>query len=222
MIDLLFTVIPLGIGAAFTPSLFALQLLIVGNDPWGAKALGAFLGSAFAFGIAVSMLLLGFAQLPTSQGGPDVLSGILRLVAALLIGAGAIYFFIPHPQLQLRVRQNIEQRVTHARPIEFFGITFLLSIKDFSSFILLIPAMHDIAVANVPWPFKFGFSGLLFALALSPLIVPPAMRSILGSRGKRYLRSTYEFTMNRQFTIMGVVFMALTIYLAWSGIQELR
>ena len=222
MISLLLSVIPLGLGAAFTPSLFALQLLIVGNDPWRLKALGAFLGSAFAFGIAVSMLLLGFAQLPTNPEGTDVLSGILRLAAAMFIGAGAIYFFIPHPQLQLRVRNDVERRVSHARPVEFFGITFLLSIKDFSSFVLIIPAMHDIAVADVPWPYKFGVSGLLFALALSPLLVPPALRSILGTRGKKYLRATYEFTMTHQFTIMGVVFLALTAYLTWSGLHELN
>ena len=95
MAALLFSVIPLGIGAAFTPSLFALQLLIVGNDPWRTKALAAFLGSAVAFGIAVTILLLGFAQLPTTGSSTDLLDGVIRLVAAALLGAAAIYFFIP-------------------------------------------------------------------------------------------------------------------------------
>ncbi len=221
MADLLFSVIPLGIGAAFTPSLFALQLLIVGNDPWRTKALAAFLGSAVAFGIAVTILLLGFAQLPTTESSTDLLDGVIRLVAAALLGAAAIYFFIPHPGVQSKVRASIEHRVTRATPIDFFGITFVLSIKDFSSFILIIPAMHDIAVANVDWPIKAAVTLLVFALALSALTLPPLLRTALGNPGKELLTKIYTFTMNRQFIIMGVVFTLLTIYLVISGINSL-
>jgi hypothetical protein len=76
--ELLLDVIPLGIGAAFTPSLFAIQLLIVASDPWKVLALAAFFGAASAFGIAVTILLLGFAQLPTSTGGTDIVDAVLR------------------------------------------------------------------------------------------------------------------------------------------------
>ena len=221
MVELLFSVIPLGIGAAFTPSLFALQLLIVSNDPWRARALAAFLGSAVAFGIAVPVLLLGFAQLPTSDGNKDLLDGIIRLVAAALLGAATIYFFIPHPGIQDRVRNSIEHWVTRAKLFDFFGITFVLSIKDFSSFILIIPAMHDIAVANVDWPIKAAVTVLVFALALSTLIIPPLMRTALGNTDKKLLSDLYTFTMNHQFTIMGVVFGLLTVYLAISGVRAL-
>ncbi len=221
MVELLLAVIPLGIGAAFTPSLFALQLLIVSNDPWRTRALAAFLGSALAFGIAVTFLLLGFAQLPTPDGGRDLLNGIIRLVAAALLGVAAVYFFIPHPGMQSKVQASIEHRVTHAKPFDFFGITFVLSIKDFSSFILIIPAMHDIAVAEVDWLFKAAVTLLVFALALSTLILPPLMRTALGTPGKSLLTKIYTFTMHHQFVIMGFVFGVLTIYLALSGLRAL-
>jgi hypothetical protein len=219
--ELLLNVIPLGIGAAFTPSLFAVQLLIVANDPWKVRALAAFLGAASAFGIAVTLLLLGFAKLHTSTGGPDELDGLLRLLASAVLGAFTIYFFLPHPGLEKRVATDIENRVAKALPIEFFGITFLLSIKDLSSFVLLVPAMHDIGVADISWPLKLGVTALVFILALSPLLAPPLMRSALGSRGKASINRLYTFTMNHQLTIMGVIFSLFTFYLLISGLNAL-
>jgi len=221
MIELLISVLPLAIGAAITPSLFAVQLLIVSNDPWRARALAAFLGSAFAFGIAVTVLLLGFAQLPESGGSTDLLDGVIRLVAAALFGAATIYFFVPHPGIQSKVQSSIERRVTRAKAIDFFGITFVLSIKDFSSFILIVAAMHDIAVASIEWPFKAVVTLLVFTLALSTVILPPLMRTALGTPGKTVLTKIYTLTMKHQFFVMGIVFAALTVYLTLSGIRAL-
>jgi hypothetical protein len=221
MIELLLRVLPLALGAAITPSLFAVQLLIVSNDPWRARALAAFLGSACAFGIAVTVLLLGFAQLPVSGGGTDSLDGVIRLIAAVLFGAATIYFFVPHPGIQSKVQASIERRVTRAKAIDFFGITFVLSIKDFSSFILIVAAMHDIAVASVDWPYKAVVILLVFSMALSTVIIPPLMRTTLGTPGKTLLTRIYTLTMEHQFFVMGLVFATLTIYLTLSGIRAL-
>jgi len=62
---------------------------------------------------------------------------------------------------------------------------------------------------------------LVFALALSTLIIPPLMRTALGNTDKKLLSDLYTFTMNHQFTIMGVVFGLLTVYLAISGVRAL-
>lgn len=220
MIALLFTVIPLGIGAAFTPSLFALQLLIVGGDPWRTKALAAFLGSAVAFGIALSLLLLGFTQLPKPPAGGDPLGASIKIGAAVVLVAMAVYFAIPHPQMQQRVERDIEHRVATATPIEFFGVTFLLSIKDVSSFVLLIPAIHEIGVADIDWPFKVAITLLVLALALSGLIIPPVLRVVLGHRHSDVLQRIYAFTMRNQFRIMAVVFAVLALFLLMSGLRE--
>lgn len=219
--DLLFDVIPLGVGAAFTPSLFAIQLLIVANDPWKVRALAVFLGAASAFGIAITILLLGFAQLPTSTGRTDIVDGILRLLAAIILGALTVYFFLPHPGLEKRVTTDIENRVAKSSSIKFFGLTFLLSIKNFSSFVLIIPAMHDVGVADISWPIKVAVTALVFALALSPILIPPLMRTALGAPGRALLNKVYTFTMSHQFTIMGVIFGLLTFYLLMSGLKAL-
>ena len=220
VLALLLTVIPLGIGAAFTPSLFAVQLLVVGNDPWRLRALGALLGAATAFGIALTVLLLGFARLPAPVTGGDPLGAVLKIAAGIALLAIAGYFAWPHPQLEQRVRIDIERRVQSASPAAFFGITFLLSIKDVSSFVLLVPAMHDIGVSDIPWPIKVAITLLVFALALAGLIIPPVLRISTGARGRGLLQRVYDSTMRNQFRIMAVVFGVLAIYLIALGARS--
>lgn len=219
VLALLLTVIPLGIGAAFTPSLFAIQLLIVGGDPWRLRALAALAGGALAFGLALTLLLLGFARLPTASGGHDPLGGALRIGAAIVLGGIAVWFARPHGDLEAKVRTDIERRVHSASPVDFLGITFVLSIKDVSSFILLVPAMHDIGVAPVPWLAKVGITVLVFALSLSGLLIPPLLRTALGNGGRSLLQRIYEGTMRNQFRIMAVVFAVLAVFLLVSGIR---
>jgi hypothetical protein len=79
--------------------------------------------------------------------------------------------------LEKRVATKVEDRVVKSLSVEFFGITFLLSIKNFSSFILIIPAMHHIGVARISWPLKVAVTAIVFTLALSPLLIPSPMRT---------------------------------------------
>jgi len=223
--DLLSKVVPLGIGAAFTPSLLALQILVVSGDPWRRRSLAVAAGAGSAFGIVGVLSLLGFAQLPTqsaSADGGDVIGGVIRLGAALAMAVVTAFMFWPHPVLQKQVEAGINARVARASLIAFFVMPFLLSIKDVSSFVLLIPALHDIAVSPEDLFGRFFALTALYGLALSGVLAPPAARLLLGDRADRPMQAIYRFTMDNQFRIVGVVALIMTIYLAISGALELR
>lgn len=85
----------------------------------------------------------------------------------------------------------------------------------------MVAAMHDIAVASVNWPYKTVAILLVFRMALSTVIIPPLMRTTLGTPGKKLLTRIYTLTMEHHFFVMGLVFAALTIYLTLSGIRAL-
>lgn len=218
-------VVPLGIGAAFTPSLLALQILIVSGDPWRRRALAVAVGSGLAFGIVGVLFFLGFAQLPvasTSPRSPDVIGGFIRLAAAGVLAIASVYLFWPHPALQARVESGIKARSARASLLVFFMMAFLLSIKDISFFVLLIPALHDIAVAPVSIPVRVVALAVLYALALFGVLAPPAARLLLGHRVNGALQAIYRFTMDNQFRIVGVVSAVMTMYLLVTGLAELR
>ena len=218
-------VVPLGIGAAFTPSLLALQILVVSGDPWRRRALAVAVGSGLAFGIVGLLFFLGFAQLPvrsTAPSSPDVIGGLIRLGAAGVLTIASVYLFWPHPALQARVEAGIKARSARASLLVFFTMAFLLSIKDVSSFVLLIPALHDIAVSPVSLLARIIALVVLYALALIGVLAPPAARLILGRRANGVMQAIYRFTMDNQFRIVGVVSAVMTIYLVVTGISELQ
>ena len=217
MFDLLVQILPLGIGAALTPSLLALQILTTGTSPWRAKATAVLLGASSAFAIAMMALLVGFAQLPARAPGRNVTAGVVWCVAGLLLVAIAVWLSWPHPHLAERLERSISQRVDRASVRTFFVLAFALSVKDVSSFVLLVPAIHDIAVAPLLWPEQALAVVLVLMLALSPVIVPPVVRMVGGHRADRALDDVYRFTMTHQLQIGAVVATVFAVYLLAIG-----
>lgn len=216
---LLAEVVPLAIGAAFTPSLFALQILTTSSEKWRSRSLAFFLGSASAFFIACTILFAGFSQLPhPTHSEPDFVGGIIWLIAAVALAGVAVWLFWPHPELTSKVETSLVGRIERAHLGTFFGVAFVLSIKDITSFALIVPALHETAESQVGFIFKAGTSLLVFALALFPVILPPLWRLLRGEKAKRDLSRIYRFTMDHQFSIVGVIASMFSLYCVVMGL----
>ncbi|BDU10561.1 hypothetical protein AINA4_04820 [Aurantimicrobium sp. INA4] len=212
-IELLFRVIPLAIGAAFTPSLFGLQLVAAVSPRWISRTIATGVGAGLAFAIAISLLLFGFASLPADNRGQDSpLSGAIWLIVGIVLGASATWLFMPHPELAKSSEMRLTAGLNKARPITFFGVAFALSIKDVTSFALLIPALHDIAASKVDLWFKIPTALLVYLIALIGVILPPIWRLIRGERAEELLDKMFRFTMDHQFKILGVVAVFFALY----------
>lgn len=214
-------VIPLGIGAAFTPSLLALSILVTGQEQWRKRATALAAGCALAFGLFGVLIIFGFRKLPLPEvDGSDWFGALVRLLVAAVLAVSAIYLFIPHPRVQQRVEARIQSYVQNSSLMMMFAIAFLLSIKDVSSFVMLVPALHDIAVC--PNVFEAGLAlVVLYSLALSPVLVPIAVRLFFDKGSQDPMQKLYRFTMDHQFQIVGFVAVILSAYLALTGWQQL-
>jgi hypothetical protein len=220
-VNTLLYVIPLGIGAAFTPSLLALSILVTGQDQWRKRAIALATGCALAFGLFGVLIIFGFRKLPLPEvDGSDWFGALVRLLAAAVLAVSAIYLFIPHPALQKRVEARIQSYVDNSSLVMMFAIAFLLSIKDVSSFVMLVPALHDIAVC--PNVIEAGLAlVVLYTLALSPVLAPIAVRLFFDKGSRDPMQKLYRFTMDHQFQIVGFVAVILSAYLAVTGWHQL-
>jgi hypothetical protein len=219
---LLWQSILLGIAAAFTPSLIALQILIVSGDPWRRRSLAVAVGGSSAFLLVGALLFFGFAQLPdVSDGAQDPVGAWLRVGAGLALIPVAVFLFRPHPQLRARVDTDVTGYAAHASLWVFVGVAFALSIKDLSSFIVLAPALHDIAVADVNAAEQAVLLAVLYAFALSPVLAPPGLRLVFGHRLDGFFAGAYRFTLDHQFQLVGVMAALISAYLLVSGIARL-
>ena len=219
MLETLLRIIPLGIGAAMTPSLFGLQILAAVGQSWVRRTALVIAGSASAFGIACLALYTGFAQLPhRSATGPNVVQGVLFFIAtAVLIGV-VIWLFLPHPNLSEKSEVALRRRLASAHGVTFFGLAFVLSIKDVSSFALLVPGLHDIATSGTPPWLQGCLVALLFALALSPTLIPALWQFFRGPRAERLLNRLYGWTMHHQFHIIGFMAGVFAVYCLVMGL----
>lgn len=220
-LGLLGQTIVLGVAAAFTPMLLALQVVIVSGDPWRRRSFAVALGGALAFGLVGGLLLMGFAQLPTLTTGDDPTGGWLRLVAGVVLAVFAVVLFRPHPDLSKRVEADIRGYVARASSWVFFGVAFALSIKDLSSFIVMAPALHDIAVADLPVAGQVLLVVVLYGLALSPVLAPPAVRLAFGHRADPSFARLYRFTLDHQFQLVGGMAAVIAAFLLVSGVARL-
>lgn len=217
MLELVARVVPLGIGAAITPSLLALSILAVDGERWRARALAVAGAVALAFGIACAVLLAGFMRLPSLGTGP-IGPAIVWVGAGLALAGLAVFFLLPHPGMQERAERAMRDEIADARPRAFFLLAFVLSIKDVSSFVLLVPAMHDIATAGLALVPTVVIAAAVFALALSPVLVPPLLKQAGGRRADAALSGIYRFTMDHQLAIAGIVCAVLAAYCLAVGV----
>jgi hypothetical protein len=219
VLETLLRIIPLGIGAAMTPSLLGLQVLATVGPSWGRRSLVVIAGSALAFGIACTALFLGFAQLPhRDDKGPNLSQGILYLLASAVLVCIVVWLFRPHASLAERSERGFRRRLSNAHAVTFFSIAFALSIKDISSFALLVPGLHDIATSNISLLAQMVCVAVMFALALSPTLVPALWRLLRGPRAEASLTRLYAWTMRRQFQIIGFMAGVFAVYCLVMGL----
>lgn len=221
VLELILRTAPLGLGAALTPSLLGLQILTISSNPWRARALAVIAGASSAFAIACMALLFGFAQLPNRVHPGGLGDALVWLAAGVVLALASVWLFKPHPALERRVERSITEHVAHARVRVFFTLAFALSIKDVSSFVLLVPATHDIATSAVDFVGKVIALLIVFALAMSPVLVPPLVRLFTGDHSNGAMAKVYRFTMDHQMKIGGTVAAVFACYLIAVGVETL-
>jgi len=212
-------VIPLGIAAAITPGLIALQIIVVSGPKWGRRALAVFVANALAFGIAATVLLVGLAQLPDAGTDKHDAFPIVRIAAAVILFLTAIFFLLPHPRLLAKSKSALQGVEDKAKPWEFAVFAFYFSITDVSSFAVMAPALHDVTISSADLIIQCFFVALFFFFALMATWVPPAIRVLLRSRAEAVLTPIYSFVFNRQFQILAAMSAVFGIYLLVTGLH---
>jgi threonine/homoserine/homoserine lactone efflux protein len=222
MWQLLVAVVPLGLAAAITPTLFALQVLVVSGPQWRRRAAAVALGAGAVFAAVFAIVLAGFSQLPDAGTGrhgriEDVVS---LTVGAVLVPVG-LWMLRPHPQADAAMERKVQGYAEHAKPSVFFGIAAYMSVTDFSSLLVMVPALHLVTSSAVPVAGKGFVVLVLFGMVMLPVILPPTAVLIGGEPAVRRLRRVYDAVMGHQIQVMGAVALVVGVVLMWRGVRGL-
>jgi hypothetical protein len=210
---LLGVVLPLAFGAAVSPTVLAVQLVMLSGRQaplaraW-AVATGCLLVLAM-FGV-IALLVAGATKSHKSDAG-----AIVKLIAAGLLLVLGVRGLLRPPQPPKPHRDS-------AHPVRgafLLGIGLMLT--NFSSILLFFPAMHEIGIATVAFGDKAVAAALLFVIALLPATGPPLVVTLMGSRATPLLeRLNRFFTDHRREIAAGLCFLFAALLTA-AGVGKL-
>lgn len=220
--ELLTSVLPLGLAVAITPTLFALQVLVVSGPHWQPRARAVVVGAGGVFLVLFVLVLGGLSQLPDAGSGtkPRWEYGI-EFACGLLLMIAAIWMLRPHPQADARLEEKVQGYADHASPWMFAGLAAYMSVTDFSSLIILLPALHDVTNSAVPVAGKALVVVLLYVCVLLPVVVPPLAVRVSGGRGVQAMKRLYALVMGHQVQVMGAVAGVVGVILIVRGVRGL-
>jgi len=218
---LLASVLPLALGAAISPTLFALELLVLAGRRHRISRGWAVAGGAFAMLVVYAVLGLTVFGHFTKHHGHSITDAAIDLAAALLLALLAIRSMQRRPTAAEGHRQRSTGRMADASTLSFAGIGAGAMLLNFSTVVLFFAALHEIAHSTVTTTAKVGVGIVLMAIVLLPVLVPLFLAIGLGHRADPILSRVNEFVgrHSRQITAgIEVLFAALLI---WKGIGEL-
>ncbi len=223
MWNLLVTVLPLGLAAAVTPTLFALQVLVVSGPKWKRRALAVTLGTGVVFVVVFALVLVGFSQLPDAGSGKTTHTEYwIELICGVLAIVAAVWMMRPHPRADAALEKKVEGYANHASSWVFAGLAAYMTVTDFSSLVLIVPALHDVTASSAALVEQALVVLFLLGCVMLPVWSPPLAVRLLGDSGVRLLHRVYKGLMGHQVEVMGAVAAVVGVVLAWRGFQGVR
>lgn len=222
--ELLRSVLPLALGAAVSPVILLLQMvtLTTGTSRL-ARAWLVAAGAALAlagWGLAGWLLV---NRLPTPRVGPDATAAAVDLTLALVLVALGIRAVVgrhdPAPAPAAAAADDAAS--APPRLLTAFGLGVAAMASNVTTIVLFLPAVRDIARAEVATLDTVVALVVLFAVTLAPALLPVLAVSLGGAAGRRVLDRVGEFARVHHAAIAAVVSFAFAVYLGLKGLQRL-
>jgi hypothetical protein len=223
MAALLATVLPLAIGAAISPTLVGLQLLVLtGTTKPVARAWALALGSAL---VLAAFSLLGLTVLdhlhPAEHGHRSLRGAAIMFVAAGLLATLAVRSIARQPTPAERHSSRTSDRLATAPTPWFVGVGALGMVVNFYTLLLFLPALHEITRSPVGLAGRSVTFALLFLITLLPVLLPVGLVAVLGHRADPALAATHAFVERHSRQIGIVIEVIFALYLVVRGLGEL-
>lgn len=222
--SLLVAVLPLALGAAVSPTLLALQLLVLtGGSPHR-------LARAWALAAGAGLVLAGFSILcvtalqrlhPHHGGHRSTSDAVVLLASGALLGLLAVRSLLRRPTVGERHTSSIATRLDTAPTPWFLGVGAIGMVVNFSTLLLVLPAIHEITHSGASTGVKVAVFIVLYVVVLLPVLLPVVLVSVTGSRADPALDATHAWV-NRNARLIGVLVEAVFAgYLVIKGIRAI-
>lgn len=220
--QLLIAVLPLALGAAVSPTLLALQLLVLsGPTHRMARAWSLALGAALVLGAFLFLCLTALQHVRPHHAHKSGSDAAVLIASGVLLGALAVRSRIRRPTPGENHSSKAVERLTTAATPWFIGVGAFGMVVNFSTLLLVLPAVHEITRSNAATPNKVATFAMMYAIVLLPVLVPVVFASVLGQRADAPLDATNRWVGRNARTIGTVIEAAFAVYLLAKGVRTL-
>jgi len=222
MDQLLVAVLPLALGAAISPTLLALQLLILAGPTHRlSRAWSLTLGAALVLGVFSILCVTALQHVQTHHAHKSATDAAVLLVSGALLAALAVRSLIRRPTTGEKNSSRSAGRLATAPTPWFIGVGALGMVVNFSTLLLVVPAIHEITHSTATTTVKAAVFVVLYVIVLLPVLLPVLFASVLGSRADRALDATHRWVGSHSRMIGTVIEVVFAAYLVVRGLRAI-
>jgi hypothetical protein len=221
--SLLVAVLPLALGAAVSPTLLAMQLLVLtGTTHRLGRAWALALGAALVLGAFAVVCVTALQRVrPRHAHHTSATDAAVLLASGALLGLLALRSLVRRPTLGERQPSRIAQRLSTASTGWYVWVGAFGMVVNFSTLLLVLPAVHEITHSAAATGTKVAVFVILYVIVLLPVLVPVVLVTVLGSGADRALDATHAWISAHTRTIGVVIEVGFAVYLVVKGIDAL-
>jgi threonine/homoserine/homoserine lactone efflux protein len=216
--DLWAMTLPLALGAAVSPTVLIANLLVLGM-PDRPRARGA----AFAAGALLDLAVVGFVAYfllhtaATNRGSSSAFFDWVDVVFGVLLLAAGVHALVAAPKPPTGRQERLQQAPSR----DFFVFGLVVMATNFTTLMLFIPAMKDVAVAPVDRADKVVVVAVVFLITSVVVWLPLALDLAAPGAAGRVLGALNRFLAEHQRAVTVVAAFGFGLYLGVKGLRGL-
>src|SRR5665213_1075926 len=215
--QLLFAVLPLALGAAVSPTLLALQLLVLSGPTHRlARAWALALGAALVLAAFSLLCVTALQHVRPHHAHRSATDATILIASGVLLGALAVRSRLRRPTPGEKHTSKTAERMATAATPWFIGVGAFGMVVNFSTLLLVLPAVHEITHSSASSADRVVAFVVLYLIVLLPVV----LATVLGSRADPMLSATHQWVGRNARTIGTVIEALFAVYLLVKGIRS--
>jgi len=221
MSDLMSHILPLAAGAAISPTILTLSVLVL-SGPHGKARQTIF--SAVNIGLMSLIAVFGanaLRHVSSHRGGGNhaTTEAIYVTLGIVLVLLAIREHFQPAKDTE-KAQADSAAQGTGLSPLRYASLGVVMTATNFTTLALFIPALHEIAVSTASSSDRVIAGLILVVIATVTAWVPLLATVIAPGPAKRALSAIHDFTTKYKHQIVEVVLLVFGVYMITKGLTR--
>ena len=214
MTEAITTILPYAVGAAVSPLLFTVEVVILAGGVRPKARSWVYALGVLVVAILISLLIaFVFRGVEPSDSGPSPLERGVAVAIALVLIALAVRSFLPIHAKDEGKPNRLHEWMQNGKMRTFFVIGMIMMATNGSSIVIMIPGIHAVEALRPGVIPALAALGVLVLFVMIPAIFPVGVATAFGHRSDAFLARLNVFVVKHSRTIEGLICSAIAIYL---------